>query len=630
MRLLGFDTETDLIEEGLKAPPLVCYTVSESERRPTLHRWDEWRPLFRLWERAAEGRVQLIGHNVAYDAIVCMAFYDELIPIIFEAYAAGHVECTLLREMLLRLELTGRPGGAPKLDDLTRKYLNKELDKDPDGWRLRFGELRHVPLIDWPTRAVSYALDDADVLEPIYEHQDRRARHDDTFYDSPAQARFHLAFTLMAAWGLKTDVDHVERVEAQLLRLQDERAEFLIHSGIMRPNKEQRKILEAAGVSLAPKGGRPGSVHKASLVDALVAEGNEIQYTDKGNPSLKAEILETYESEIAKTYLAYTSDGKQLSTYLEKYKSGLVQCSVNPLLANGRKSLAKPSLQNLPTSGPVRESFVAREGMVLCSTDYAGIELRTDAQSLLWHFGRSRMAELFQKDPDADLHSLVASRILNISEEEGLARKKAKDPEFKDVRDKQAKRAVFGLGGGMGLDRFDATLRKEGVILPREQLERIKAAYLEAFPEKKRYFQMCGRLVRGGSYDMQCWVSKRWRGHTSYCQLANGYFSSLMTDGSNDAAFQCVRAMYDPTRRSILFGARMVNAVHDEIIAEVFKEGAHEQGHEIARIMCDTMMEHYTPDIPISAEPALMRRWHKGAATVYDEKGRLQVWEPTK
>ena len=38
-------------------------------------------------------------------------------------------------------------------------------------------------------------------------------------------------------------------------------------------------------------------------------------------------------------------------------------------------------------------------------------------------------------------------------------------------------------------------------------------------------------------------------------------------------------------------------------------------------------MQEYIPDVPIEAEPALMRRWYKDAAPVYDDSGKLLVWE---
>jgi DNA polymerase I-like protein with 3'-5' exonuclease and polymerase domains len=67
--------------------------------------------------------------------------------------------------------------------------------------------------------------------------------------------------------------------------------------------------------------------------------------------------------------------------------------------------------------------------------------------------------------------------------------------------------------------------------------------------------------------------------------------------------------------------------VHDEIIAEVPEDRAHEAAHRIAEVMVETM-NLYTPDVPARAEPALMRRWYKAADPVYVD-GRLVPWEPS-
>ena len=46
-----------------------------------------------------------------------------------------------------------------------------------------------------------------------------------------------------------------------------------------------------------------------------------------------------------------------------------------------------------------------------------------------------------------------------------------------------------------------------------------------------------------------------------------------------------------------------------------------------AEIMC-VEMQQVVPDVKITASPALMRRWYKGADAVYDTKNNLVPWEP--
>ena len=66
--------------------------------------------------------------------------------------------------------------------------------------------------------------------------------------------------------------------------------------------------------------------------------------------------------------------------------------------------------------------------------------------------------------------------------------------------------------------------------------------------------------------------------------------------------------------------------IHDEIIVEGPENTAEVWGPAMAELMVKTMQE-YIPGVPVEAEPALMRRWHKDAAPVYSPEGRLLVWE---
>jgi hypothetical protein len=71
-------------------------------------------------------------------------------------------------------------------------------------------------------------------------------------------------------------------------------------------------------------------------------------------------------------------------------------------------------------------------------------------------------------------------------------------------------------------------------------------------------------------------------------------------------------------------GVRPVLFLHDEVIAELPEHRASEAGDAMARILVRVMQRHI-PDVRVSAEPALMRRWEKGARTVRDAAGRLVV-----
>jgi DNA polymerase I-like protein with 3'-5' exonuclease and polymerase domains len=70
----------------------------------------------------------------------------------------------------------------------------------------------------------------------------------------------------------------------------------------------------------------------------------------------------------------------------------------------------------------------------------------------------------------------------------------------------------------------------------------------------------------------------------------------------------------------------MVVFAHDEFILEVPEAGAAAAMTRLADRMVDGMRE-LCPDVKVSAEGCLMRRWYKGAEPVYVE-GVLVPWEP--
>ena len=70
------------------------------------------------------------------------------------------------------------------------------------------------------------------------------------------------------------------------------------------------------------------------------------------------------------------------------------------------------------------------------------------------------------------------------------------------------------------------------------------------------------------------------------------------------------------------FYARRNQALREGLAAI---DGAPEAAEELARVMCAGAAE-VIPDIPVKAEPCVMRYWSKNAETLRDDKGRLQAW----
>lgn len=167
----------------------------------------------------------------------------------------------------------------------------------------------------------------------------------------------------------------------------------------------------------------------------------------------------------------------------------------------------------------------------------------------------------------------------------------------------------------------------------------ITEGHLEMWPWLRDFFEV-GRLAPGEI--MQHW-SGRVRGGVDYCSAANGFFQGLLADIGKLALRRASRECYDRTyrlpdgSRSPLYGDRIIVFQHDELLAELRQETAHEAAHRISAIMVEAMQE-VCPDLAatVEAPPALMRKWLKSAEPRYarggdkpaDADDRLVPWEP--
>lgn len=304
----------------------------------------------------------------------------------------------------------------------------------------------------------------------------------------------------------------------------------------------------------------------------------------------------------------------------------------------------------------IRETFVPRPGWVYCSTDYAMLEACTLAQVCYSWFGHSEMREAI--NAGQDLHLRLAARIKGVTYDEAKALRKSGDKEIKNLR-QSAKPINFGKPGLMGSAKVVFTARKDGVrfcelagvqdtcgssgkatewngrtISPTcieclHLAKRYGEIWFQEYPEVREYHQRTIAMARAGERGVPLETH-----HTGMLRLvdsanaaSNHQFQALGAAGAKHAAWLFSKECYtDPS--SVLYNsARLVVFVHDELFTELREEVAHECALRQAEIMVSGMRE-FCPDVTIRAEPALARRWFKGAEAVYDKAGRLKPWWP--
>lgn len=710
----AFDVETWLITPKCKAPPLVCGSLGTKDGA-AISDVERTREIF--LEILQPGRI-LIGANIAFDVIVMAVDFAkrgiDLWPQIFDKYDRGEIYDVLLAEMLdaiagghlgrdsrtgggLKIPSSGKASNRYSLEIVTDLVLDRITAKANDRWRLRYFLLRDIPISRWPEDAAQYPVDDAvNTWDVALAQAGLRPRGDGSTQRSvnlhamAEMTRAALALNLGAAWAFATDVERVDALEVETLKIIESGKERFLEAGIMRVDESKdtgvakvmsalrKHVAEAYGAA-APcpqcKGEGKGQFGKGTKdVNCPPCSGTgydlentpSIPRTDKGGVMTARDILVDSGSELLADYGDWGEELKTVSTYLPALREG-VPLRPNVPLVNERVSYSG-IVQTMPRKASakgdisVRECIVARPGYVLGSVDFAGVEMVTWAQQCLWKLNFSRLAEAINDGKDT--HSILGSDLCGCTYDEFVPHKKGK---LKDYR-QAAKWGNFGYAGGMGAPKFVITNRRapgmtttapDGTVYKGvrfcilvggrpscgekrvvewkgrptgspvcvaciEEAIKIRQAWFNRWEEAEPYFNFIskqvdnvGSIIHAGSDIV--------RGGVDFCSAANGYFSALAAFGAKRAFWAVIRECFTD-RKSALWGTRPIGFIHDEIVAEIPEERGHEAAHRMAEIMV-SVMQSAVPDVIIKAEPALMRRFYKGAEPVYENE-RLIPWEP--
>jgi hypothetical protein len=612
----------------------------------------------------------LINQNIPFDfAVIAADAYregedkgDAVLRRIFEMLDLGMVEDTRLRERLIDLAegtlgkdfMDLAKSGGPRqksyaLKGFAKNYLAIDLDKVT--FRLNYHRLHSKSLAEYGAGPIGYVVGDvSDALE-IAAQQLKRAGIG-IIPNSAEQTKAAFAFQLMSTWGIRTSLQKVQAFDA-LLDTEARRFEAivkdagLIRSGRDAGSKNETRVRELVSAAYKDAGMKlpmtPGG--KVSLAGSVLEDislirlkkTDKLKYLPDGVTVDETSLF----NEALYAYSQYVSIKKLQTTYLPVLYSGTrhpINAGFETILETGRTSWYQPNLTNLPRGGHrtllqrlqalVRQCFVPRPGFVFCSVDYDTLELRTLAQVCLWLLGRSKLGEALNAGMDPHL-MMAAEQFLKIPYEEALKRKKDKD--VAEMR-QMAKSASFGFPGGMGPGAFmDFAKATYDVIFTEDEARDLKQKYLMQWPEMSAYFRIIGQMMRSVNSkgdtvgDIEQFVSGRVRGRTRYTAACNSFFQGLAADGAKAACYALAKACY--LRGGELYGSRAVAFIHDEVVMEHPEDVASERGPIQARIMCEEMRA-FTPDIKITASPALMRCWYKEAETVYNSKNELVCWEP--
>lgn len=654
--LFGWDTETCPIRPGWLAPPLVCLSWADQEGNDgLLHRKDV--PSF-FRKEVLTRRSTLV--NAAFDLGVVGSAFPELMTPIFDHLLNDGFQDAMLRQKMVDIAYGKystnskpkfwRPPGAdrPKqvrynLSDMHHYLCGSPLEKDE--WRMRYAEFHDLPIDQWPEGAKRYAIDDAHATVHVHAKQDEKYE-EEIFIDEFRQVRGHFGLHLIACWGIRTDPEAIERFGDTLTETFERTRDALRKVGIVRESGSRNmKLVKAKmfadlgveGCKLTKKG---DELYKQLVRDgAPKEEARRVALTENDHKyvSTDAESCEDATDAALKDYHEYSHVMKLRSTYIPLLTRGVqvpIQTYFESLLESGRTSTS-PNIQNMPRAAGVRECFVPRPGTIYVGCDYDLAELRSLAQVCLDMLGYSSLAQALNAGMDP--HLMMAAELMGSTYEEALHLKKNGSEEEKaHVKEMRtlAKALNFGFPGGLGAKTFCAFAKGNyGLTITQDQAKELKKTWLATWPEMQDYFSavnnmMSERVVdpndpentRTYGYVKQV-RSQRLRGRVSYTQCCNTFFQGLTADATKDALFEIARHQFC-VPESPLYGTHTVNFIHDEYILEAPVERA----HEVAMALRDIMVEVYnrwTPDVPMTAEPYIMHRWHKDAEAKYNKKGRL-------
>lgn len=621
MIYLSFDTET-YVDDTVMPAKMVCGQFGTRGSAEVLPR-DE--ALAKVYRALIRDDIVLVGHHIAFDLSVVANERPEWMPLIFAKYRKGLVRCTMTRQRLLNI----REGDIHfirhknkfikakyDLGTLSRVYLGRQMSKGEDSVRMRYHEVDDLPVEHWPDDFYQYAVQDARDTYDVFIAQGPDLISPDEIQQTESAWDLHLE----AVEGIKVDPARYRQVEQDLEREREELQGVLLKGGLL---KLKSKTKPENGFSANMKAIR--EVVAQGFADPPKTKTGAVKTDGDTLERAAAALAPDNPDHILLQYRAYKKIEKTQG-YLKTLEPGTryrLHSRPNVLVATGRTSWSQPNLQQLPRAAGLRECIVAPDGHALLACDYDSLELRALAQVLLDLTGSSQLAGHYQRDPDFDPHTNLASQILGVSYEDGLALKAAKDKRLLATR-QMSKAANFGYPGGMGVEKFILfAFQSYGVTLSYDQAYKLREDWFAANPEMRDYFNLINSYKGGSIKQLR---SGRVRGNVGFCDGANSFFQGLAADGAKHALRLITRECYTD-RSSPLYGSRPVVFVHDENILYTPLDRVADAGKRLAELMIEGMAK-YIPNVPIRCETAAADHWSKSMEPVYDEEGRLTLWTP--
>ncbi len=503
-----------------------------------------------------------VAHNAKFDGKFLLYHLGMNLDGIFDTYLAS---------LLLS---AGSESDRHGLEPVVARYLNRSLDKQEQrsDWS---GTLSAAQL--------AYAATDGAILLPLY----------DVMWEWLDKA------DLLVVAGIEFDcIAPVIRLELNGVHLDVERWRGMLdvmRTELVGVESELQVALSGAARQFNLFGDpEPINLDSPSQVrDALAHLGIEIEDTREWRLQRLAP-----DHPIVGTLLRHRHLSRNLSTFGDNILEML-----NPLTGRlhpeyrqigtptGRMTSSSPSLQQIPHSEQYRSCFSAPAGYQLIVADYSQIEMR-----ILADFSRDE-ALLGAFDRGADLHRQTAADMFGLSLDQVTQRQR-----------EYAKGLNYGLIYGMGAEGLASRL-ESSVAEATSLIER----YFAAYPRVARWLEEAAqRAVDDGkarTSSGRLWIFRLDPLDPQQQAALRRVGKNAPVQGTASDIFKRAIRLLDEAL--VGMDARIVNAIHDELVVEVAAPIAAEVEQLVARTMIDGAREFLTR-VPVEVDVVIADAWLKG------------------
>jgi len=520
--------------------------------------------------------ITIVMHNAKFDYSMIKTNFDRTLQ---------KVICTMIGEQLLN---QGRKQSA-SFEAVCLKYIGVPLDKTQQSTfiDMKWGQT-------FTTRQLQYAADDIKYLIPVY-------KKIQSLLDSRGMKELSALEYNTTRVTADMEINGIFLDRKKWLALKDK--------AIAGADTAQAK-LDKFFDSYCQKdlfGNLDINYNSPTQLLPILSDITKTKLKSTAEPALKR-----LNHPVIKVLLEYRGHQKNITTYgqefLNQYVSkidGRIHSSFKQLGADsGRYASREPNMTNIPKAQEYRAAFIAQDPEYrIISADFSGQELR-----LLAHLTQEPKF-LYALQNNMDLHSYSASLIFGIPYEKFFDENGKGIKEMKDKYRNPAKSLTFGLIYGIGPMKLSLNL---GITI--KKARNLMNTYFSTFPAIKKTLEDLTEDAEKNRYALSPLDGRR-RDLTTFDwddsrQVAHAFniTKNLPFQGCGASTTKLAMCKLKNLIDKEKYDAKIINAIHDEILVEVHKDEAEDVAKYVQKAMIEAF-NHYAPSVPMEVEPAIGREW---------------------